>query len=349
LQDFIEVVMADFEFETGIGERPVPVCLVAKELRSGRTYRIFQDEFGPTPPYATGPDVLFVAYYASAECGCYRALGWPMPERILDLFCEFRDRTNGLSTPAGAGLLGALTYFGLDGMAATEKREIQQAIGTGTWRGRYSPEEILDYCASDIDALERLLAAMLPAIDLPRALLRGRYMAAASAPEFYGAPIDIHTLARLREGWTGIQDRLISAIDAPYQVYEGRSFREDRFRALLVRLGIPWPLLESGRLDLADDTFRQMAKAYPAISPLRELRSSLSDLRLNDLAVGRDGRNRTMLGVPLPHRPQSTKQFQIHFWSERLAARTDQTTSQPWHCLCRLAATRICRCRCAVQ
>jgi hypothetical protein len=140
--------MADFEFETGIGERPVPVCLVAKELRSGRTYRIFQDEFGPTPPYATGPDVLFVAYYASAECGCYRALGWPMPERILDLFCEFRDRTNGLSTPAGAGLLGALTYFGLDGMAATEKREIQQAIGTGTWRGRYSPEEILDYCAA---------------------------------------------------------------------------------------------------------------------------------------------------------------------------------------------------------
>jgi DNA polymerase I len=40
-----------------------------------------------------------------------------------------------------------------------------------------------------------------------------------------------------------------------------------------------------------------MAKAYPAVSPLRELRSSLSDLRLNDLAVGRDGRNRTILSV----------------------------------------------------
>jgi len=31
------------------------------------------------------------------------------------------------------------------------------------------------------------------------------------------------------------------------------------------------------------------------VSPLRELRSSLSDLRLNDLAVGHDGRNRTLL------------------------------------------------------
>src|SRR5262249_55953059 len=56
-------------------------------------------------------------------------------------------------------------------------------------------------------------------------------------------------------------------------------------------------LLESGHLDLTDDTFRHQARAYPIVSPLRELRSSLSDLRLNDLAVGRDGRNRTILSA----------------------------------------------------
>src|SRR5262249_20085219 len=134
--DFREIVLADFEFEARPGDRPVPVCLVAHELRSGRRFRIWQDQFGPAPPYATGPDVLFVAYYASAELGCYRALGWPMPARILDLFVEFRNHTNGLPTLAGSGLLGALTYFGLDGLAATEKKELQQAIGNGTWRGR---------------------------------------------------------------------------------------------------------------------------------------------------------------------------------------------------------------------
>jgi DNA polymerase-1 len=297
LPGFCEVVVADFEFETGVGERPVPVCLVAKELRSGRTCRVFQGEFGTVPPYATGSDVLFVAYYASAELGCYLALGWPMPQRILDLFCEFRDRTNGLPTPAGAGLLGALTYFGLDGMAGTEKKELQEVIGAGSWQGRFTVEDILKYCESDVRALERLFPAMLPRIDLPRALLRGRYMAAAAAIEFAGVPIDVDTLARLREHWTDIQDRLIAAIDAEYHVYEGRSFREDRFRELLIRLGIPWPRLESGRLDLSDNTFRHMAKAYPAIAPLRELRSSLAELRLNDLAVGRDGRNRTILSA----------------------------------------------------
>ena len=39
-----------------------------------------------------------------------------------------------------------------------------------------------------------------------------------------------------------------------------------------------------------------MEGKYPHIGPLRELRCSLSKLRLNDLAVGSDGRNRTLLG-----------------------------------------------------
>jgi DNA polymerase family A len=294
---FREIVLVDFEFEIGQGERPVPVCLVAHELCSGRKFRIFQDQFGAAPPYAAGPDVLFVAYYASAELGCYRVLGWPMPERILDLFTEFRDRTNGLPTLAGNGLLGALAYFNLDGIGATEKHELQQAIGNGSWRGRYTQNDILDYCESDVVALGRLLPAMLPQVDLPRALLRGRYMAAAAVMEFFGTPIDLEMLAILRAGWTDIQDRLIAEIDGDFGVYDGRTFKVERFEQYLIRHGIPWPRLDSGRLDLDDGCFRQMAKSHPIVSPLRELRSALSDLRLNDLAVGRDGRNRTILSA----------------------------------------------------
>ena len=48
---------------------------------------------------------------------------------------------------------------------------------------------------------------MLPRIDLPRALLRGRYMAAAAAMEYAGVPIDVETLAAAaRQHWTDIQD-----------------------------------------------------------------------------------------------------------------------------------------------
>src|SRR5262249_25932344 len=88
------------------------------------------------------------------------------------------------------------------------------------------------------------------------------------------------------------QDDLITAIDKDYGVFDGRSFRAERWERWLIAHRIPVPLLESGRLDLSDDTFRQLAGAYPAVAPMRELRGALADLRLNDLAVGSDGRNR---------------------------------------------------------
>jgi hypothetical protein len=285
----------DFEFTALSGQRQVPVCMVARELRSGRTVRLFEEQFGREPPFPISSHALFVAYYASAELGCFRVLAWSMPARILDLSAEFRDHTSGLERPHGSGLLGALAYFGLDVTGATEKREMQEALANRTWRGRFSPKEILDYCESDTAALARLLSAMHSRIDLPRALLRGRYMAAAAAMEFNGVPIDVPTLELLREHWTDIQDQLIVEIDAGYNVFDGRSFRADRWAGWLTRNRIPWPLLESGRLALDDDTFREMSRAYPAVSPIRELRHALSSMRLADLAVGCDGRNRTVL------------------------------------------------------
>src|SRR5258708_503904 len=292
---FRAVVALDFEFIAEPGERPVPVCMVAHELRSGQCWRLWHDQFGPAPPFPTGPDVLVVAYYASAEFGCYHVLGWPMPERILDLFTEFRDLTNGLETPSGSSLLGALTYFGLDSIGATEKDEMRAVVLRGGPWSVQEREAILNYCEGDVVALERLLAAMLPRIDLPRALVRGRYMAAAAAMEHNGIPIDVPTLELLLARWTDIQDDLIAVIDVDYDVYDGRTFKADRWKHWLIRNGIPWPTTETGAPSLTDDTFRQMAKAYPAVSPMRELRSTLAELRLSDLALSPDGPNRTIL------------------------------------------------------
>src|SRR4051812_27419337 len=77
------VVAVDFEFTAPPGERPTPICMVAVELRSGQRWRLWHGEFGPVPPYPNGCDVLVVAYYASAELGCYRVLGWPQPPHLL--------------------------------------------------------------------------------------------------------------------------------------------------------------------------------------------------------------------------------------------------------------------------
>jgi hypothetical protein len=73
------------------------------------------------------------------------------------------------------------------------------------------------------------------------------------------------------------------------------SFSARRFAGWLARNDIPWPRLESGKLALDDDTFKDMARTYPAVVPLRELRHTLGELRLESLAVGSDGRNRCLL------------------------------------------------------
>jgi DNA polymerase I len=184
-------------------------------------------------------------------------------------------------------------------------RELRSGRKLRLWRNQFGPyppysigpDSILAYCEQDVAALARLLPPMLRHIDLPRALLRGRYMAAAATMEHNGVPVDAPLLSKLREKWAGIQDRLIAGIDANYGVFEGPTFKVGRFAALLERQHIPWPRLDSGKLDLSDDAFRQAARAHPYIAPLRELRSSLSDLRLSDLAVGEDRRNRCLLSA----------------------------------------------------
>lgn len=136
-----------------------------------------------------------------------------------------------------------------------------------------------------------------PEKSLGQALLRGRYMAAAAHMERAGIPIDVVALNRLRTSWEGTKRRLIDEIDQDYGVFEDGSFRQARFEEYLIQTGTPWPRHPSGKLDLKDDTFREMARAYPEIAPLRELRHALSQLRLNELAVGPDGRNRTLLSA----------------------------------------------------
>ena len=299
LNPYKEVWLVDFEFSAPPGERQKVVCMVAREFSTGRTIRIWEDELRSmtVPPFSVGADILYIAYYASAEMGCHLSLGWPMPENLLDLFTEFRNLRNGIYVPSGYGLLGALIYHGIAALEATEKEEMRDLAIRG---GPYTPDEkqaLLDYCESDVVALSRLLPKMIPNIDFNRALLRGRYMKAAARVEFTGVPIDTTVLGRFRDGWQDIQDELIKKVDVEYGVFDGRTFKRERFKNYLIRNGIPWPTLPSGQIDLCDNTFKEMALSRPEIAPLRELRQSLSGMRLSKLSVGTDRRNRCLISA----------------------------------------------------
>jgi hypothetical protein len=297
---FRETWAIDFEFVAAPGARPVPVCLVARELGSNRLIRLWQDELGAEPPFPVSDDTLIVAYFASAELGCFLQLDWPLPARVLDLYTEFRVATNGTALPEGRGLLSALSYHGIAAITAEQKHEERALILRG---GPWSAPEgrrILDYCQTDVDPLGALLERMLPGIlarphGFGQALLRGRYMAAVARMERAGVPIDAEMLQQLRTHWGSIKRDLVGAVDKDYGVFDGTTFKAGRFAGYCVDNGIDWPRTTTGRLALDQDTFRDMALRFPQLEPLKDLRHTLAELRLEKIAVGADGRNRVLL------------------------------------------------------
>jgi hypothetical protein len=218
-----------------------------------------------------------------------------VPVNVLDLYAEFRVRTNGLTLPAGSGLPGALIYFGLDALDALEKDQMRQLAIRGGPYTREEREALLTYCEGDLAATERLLGAIADSIDIERALLRGRYTLALGRMEATGVPMDTDALERLRANWGMVQHEVIAAVDAGFGVYLDGKFRERLLASWLAARGIAWPRLASGRLALDRETFKLMAARYPELEPLRQVRDKLAQLRLHDLAVGRDGRARCKL------------------------------------------------------
>ncbi|MGE4480863.1 DNA polymerase [Acidocella sp.] len=300
--DFKDGVWAvDFEYRrAGLveGNALHPVCLVARELISGKVLKVWQDDLRAMTqaPFPVGEDALFVAYNAAAEMACFKALGWRVPANVLDLYAEFRNLTNGLPLPAGNGLVGALAYFGEPCMDAAQKDAMRDLVLRG---GPWSDDErgqIIAYCEADVMALQRLFLRMEGGlIDQPRALLRGGYTVAAAAAEHRGVPIDTDTLAALRASGPELRAALIEAVDANYGVFEDGHFRATKFGAYLADQGISWPMLQSGGIALDKGTFREMARVHPQLRPLHQLRETLVSFRELKLAVGDDSRNRSPL------------------------------------------------------
>jgi hypothetical protein len=162
----------------------------------------------------------------------------------------------------------------------------------------------LDYCGSDVDALRRLLPKILaePEFDLGVALYHGEFAAVSALMEYRGVPIDMDGFSQLADEktWRAVRDAMVPVIDARYGVYVRNgagdwSFNMERFDSYCAGEGIPWPRLESGKLNMRRKTFEEMSKGWPQLEELRQLRHARDKMRKVKLAVGQDGRNRTVL------------------------------------------------------
>jgi DNA polymerase I len=300
---FKHVIICDTEYNFGIdvdgnpidGNPLCPLAICAKDLISNRSWEMWDGDFPSAPPFPLDETTLFVAYNASAEVRTFHAIGWPAPERTLDLFAEYCDHQNGRDGSKERSLLSALAHYGLNSIGAVHKHQMIDRILKGAPFTSEERREILDYCWSDVFALERLLPAMLPNVEWRGALIRGRYANAVALMESAGIPINVTLFSEVVARWSEIQSGIIRRIDQGFGVYQGTSFRRELFEALLERHGLPWPQLASGALALDADTFGDMARIFPFLAPLAELRTAIGKMRKNKIMIGIDGRARTGL------------------------------------------------------
>lgn len=293
LADYPEIWAVDFEYRQPDGERPDIRCMVAIEYHSGRIIRRWVDELGTAVPFDTENSIV-VAYYAVAEMLCFKVLNWERPRLLLDLYVEFKRMNNPHKPIGGYGLNGCLQYHGFP-LIPDKKGMRDLAMRRGSVYSKIEKNALLDYCQSDVDALVKLLPVMSSKIDPDRAFYHGRYMTCIAEMEFNGVPIDVEMLQLLRSRWEGIYLTLIQEVNQDFCVYDGSTFKMAKFEDYLSQNGIIWPRTERGTPRTDDDTFRDMAKTYPKVQPLRELRVTLAQLKLNSLHVGSDHRNRCML------------------------------------------------------
>ena len=159
---FISVWIVAVSVEVGPGEptKPLELSAVATDYPHAVVQRCLRTAAATgRSPYPTDRQVLIVTIHAHELVACHLALGWPVPERIVDLAVEFRNQTNGLRLPIGHGLAGALLWFGLPASLAlngSDGRDILRRL----------------------DLIRALYWAMADVLDLGRALLRGRYLIA---------------------------------------------------------------------------------------------------------------------------------------------------------------------------
>ena len=315
-ENFSSVVVCDFEYEVASGDLPDVLCMVAyvldENLRHVRTIRLWRGEFSSTPPFDVGPDSLFVAYSAWAEMTCFKVLGWPFPVHIYDQHTAYLAASNLLlphnpdekrSKPRKR-LSDACRSYGIEGWERIDKETISEAIGNGTWREKFSPQEVIDYCEEDVRKSVKLLRRQLldkRGGDVNHVLCWSNYSAKTIALiQARGMPIDMVLWNLAQENKAAVIAALIRQFDpsyaSPYPIYtpEGE-WSYERFEQWLVYAGIAaWPRLDGGRLDLSSDAFRLMYYA-PGIESVHALRDSIGFIAKARLPIGKDGRNRPSL------------------------------------------------------
>lgn len=290
----MKTYLIDFEFRHDPGKPPRPWCMVILCWGTLAITRIWLDGVNVPCPFVA--PYRLVAHYALAELACFIALGWTMPDEVIDTLAEARVVRGQRSPLGGWGLLPIAHSFGISTMTS-EHKESMRALAMGDTIPPEHREELLDYCEGDVRTLYAVFRAMEPSVDFGRAILRGRYLKALAAVEFRGIPADVELVTLLRSNAEKIKNEAWRAVRIQYPgaISEKDSFSSTGWLKWCAGVGIHWPLLQSGAPSLDEDTFKRMADRHPEVRSMAYAKKLRAQSRGFTFPLGDDGRLRCML------------------------------------------------------
>jgi hypothetical protein len=249
-------------------------------------------------PFDVGSDTLFIGFKAESELQCFLSLHWRLPCHCVDLYSEWRWRSNGTPNPLPLNsLINVAARYGVDTMTAAMKDVFRQMFINDDAFTPEQKEDALDYCQADVLTTWALYLAMCeerPFL-LSASVYRGRYVKAAARVQHIGVPLDLQTERGFRHHRLAIRARIIDEGDRDFGVFDDNySFSHERFEAMLVHRGVTsWPRTErAGLLSSNQDVLKKMAKVHPWLEPWRKM-VALADIMENwPLQCGDDGFNR---------------------------------------------------------
>jgi hypothetical protein len=313
---FDEVWAWDSEFIPVPGWHCAPVCMVASELKSGKTLSVAWDSEGQhrSNPLPFGPGALHILYSATADLGFALAAGWGLPCNVLDLWVERRNQTNGLADnqgyPVETGLIATCNDHDIwDTTSKEEKDASRDRILAGYPFSGEEMRSVLDYCRGDVKMLQELAVKMVPKIEnIDQALHRGRCMKAMACIEWNGVPVDVEMLGKLNRFALPVRRKVVQAFEDEWKagIYAFDKngvphFTCDGYTAWIRRLGFSertWPFNE-GRASADDkEVLAPMAVMHATtlsvLEEYRQLRKFLTVAKSEfKFPVGPDGRNRS--------------------------------------------------------
>jgi DNA polymerase-1 len=290
----MKTYLVDYEFRHDPGLLPRPWCVVALCCETHEVVRIWLDGEDVACPFS--PPYRLVAHYALAELSCHIALGWPMPDEVIDTLAEARTVRGQCSPSGGWGLLSVASSLGTATMS-TEHKESMRALAMGDAVPTEQREELLDYCQADVETVASVWYWLESSLDFPMAALRGRYLIALAKVEHRGIPVDVELVALLRAHASTIKNETWKSarLQYPGAITEKDTFSSTGWLQWCATSSIPWPLLPSDAPSLDEDTFKEMADRYPEVRTMAYARKLRAQSRGFTFPVGDDGRLRCML------------------------------------------------------